>query len=98
MTELNAQTISSPKEEQFRKTKVGTVVSDKMNKTITVEVERLVLHPTFQKYYKRRKKFKAHDEKEQCGIGDVVEIIETRPLSKTKRWAVKKIIQKALAG
>lgn len=82
----------------FRKTKVGTVVSDKMTKTVTVQVERLVLHPTFLKYYKRRKKFKAHDEREQCGIGDVVEIIESRPLSKTKRWAVKRIIQKAAVG
>jgi small subunit ribosomal protein S17 len=81
----------------FRKTKIGTVVSDKMNKTVTVQVERLVLHPTVYKYYKRRKKFKAHDEREQCEVGDLVEIIESRPMSKTKRWAVKRIIQKAVA-
>jgi small subunit ribosomal protein S17 len=79
-----------------RKTKIGTVVSDKMTKTVTVQVERLVLHETFKKYHKRRKKFKAHDEKNQCRIGDVVEIIESRPQSKTKRWAVRKIIQKAV--
>ena len=82
--------------EHSRKTKVGTVVSDKMAKTVTVVVERLVLHPTFKKYHKRRNKFKAHDEKNQCKVGDLVEIIESRPLSKTKRWAVKKILEKAV--
>ena len=79
-----------------RKTKIGTVVSDKMTKTVTVAVERLVLNPTFKKYHKRRKKFKAHDEKQQAKVGDVVEIIESRPQSKTKRWAVRKVIQKAV--
>ncbi len=78
-----------------RKTKVGTVVSNKMQKTVTVSVDRLVLHPTFKKYYKRRSTFKAHDEKGQCKVGDQVEIIETRPLSKTKRWAVQTILKKA---
>lgn len=78
-----------------RKKKVGTVVSNKMQKTVTVLVERLVLHPDFKKYYRRRSKFKAHDEKGQCQIGDQVEIIETKPLSKTKRWAVKAIVKKA---
>jgi 30S ribosomal protein S17 len=84
-------------EEQIhkRKTKIGVVVSDKMDKTVTVTVERLVLHPMFKKYYKRRSKFKAHDEKNQCKVGDQVEIIESRPLSKTKRWAVQSIIKKA---
>lgn len=81
----------------LRKTKIGTVVSDKMAKTVTVQVERLVLHETFKKYHKRRKKFKAHDEKNQCQIGDLVEIIESRPQSKTKRWAVRRIIQKAVS-
>ncbi|MDX1386345.1 MAG: 30S ribosomal protein S17 [bacterium] len=80
-----------------RKTKIGTVVSDKMTKTVTVQVERLVLHETFKKYHKRRKKFKAHDEKNQCHVGDLVEIIESRPQSKTKRWAVRRIIQKAVS-
>lgn len=83
-------------EKHYRKTKIGTVVSDKMAKTVTVEVERLVLHPTFKKYHKRRNKFKAHDEKNQCKSGDLVQIIESRPRSKTKRWAVSKILQKAV--
>lgn len=78
-----------------RKTKVGTVLSNKMAKTVTVTVDRLVLHPTFKKYFKRRSTFKAHDEKGQCQVGDQVEIIETRPLSKTKRWAVRAILKKA---
>jgi small subunit ribosomal protein S17 len=78
-----------------RKSKVGTVVSNKMTKTVTVVVERLVLNPVFKKYHKKRSKFKAHDEKQQCGIGDVVEIVETRPLSKTKRWTVRKVVEKA---
>lgn len=78
-----------------RKSKIGTVVSNKMDKTVTVTVERLVLHPVFKKYHKRRSKFKAHDEKNQCQIGDQVEIIESRPLSKTKRWSVQSIVKKA---
>ena len=78
-----------------RKTKVGTVLSNKMTKTVTVSVDRLVLHPTFKKYVKRRSTFKAHDEKGQCKVGDQVEIIESRPLSKTKRWAVRAILKKA---
>lgn len=84
-------------EEQLnkRKIKVGTVISNKMEKTVTVNVERLVLHPVFKKYHKRRTRFKAHDEKNQCQVGDQVEIIETRPLSKTKRWAVRSILKKA---
>lgn len=86
----------SETEQHFRKTKVGTVISDKMTKTVTVEVERMVLHPVFKKYHKRRNKFKAHDEKQGCKVGDVVEIIESRPRSKTKRWAVKRVIQKAV--
>jgi small subunit ribosomal protein S17 len=80
-----------------RKTKVGMVISNKMDKTVTVSVERLVLHPVFKKYHKRRSKFKAHDEKNQCKVGDRVEIIETKPLSRTKRWAVHSILKKAVA-
>ena len=76
-----------------RKTKIGTVISNKMQKTVTVTVERLVQHPEYKKYYKRRSKFQAHDEKGKCQVSDLVEIIETRPLSKTKRWMVKKILQ-----
>ena len=81
--------------EHKRKTKVGVVTSDKMDKTVTVLVERLVQHAEFKKYYKRQSTFKAHDEKNLCKVGDQVEIIESRPLSRTKRWAVQQIIKKA---
>ena len=79
-----------------RKTLVGTVVSDKMNKTVVVEVERLTMDPRFKKYVRRRKRYKAHDEKRQCKVGDKVMIIESRPLSREKRWRVLKMIEKAL--
>jgi small subunit ribosomal protein S17 len=72
----------------------GIVVSDKMDKTVVVAVEKLVQHPIYKKYVKRTKKYHAHDERNECKIGDVVEIEETRPLSKTKRWRVVRIIQR----
>ncbi|NJL60209.1 MAG: 30S ribosomal protein S17 [Desulfobacteraceae bacterium] len=75
---------------------VGTVVSDKMDKTVTVLVERLVKHRTYHKYVKRRAKFAAHDQENACKIGDTVLITESRPLSKTKRWRVSKILAKAM--
>ena len=78
----------------IRKTKVGTVVSDKMDKTVVVRVERLVQHPVYKKYIKRRTTYKAHDENNEYRIGDRVEIIETRPLSKDKRWRVLKLIER----
>ncbi len=78
-----------------RKTEVGTVISDKMDKTVVVRVERLVQHPKYKKYIKRYTKYKAHDEKNECRAGDKVLIIETRPLSKTKRWRVMQILEKA---
>ncbi|RLA81922.1 MAG: 30S ribosomal protein S17 [Deltaproteobacteria bacterium] len=78
-----------------RKTEVGTVISDKMDKTVVVRVERLVQHPKYKKYIKRYTKYKAHDEKNECRAGDKVLIIETRPLSKTKRWRVMRILEKA---
>jgi small subunit ribosomal protein S17 len=78
-----------------RKTRQGVVVSDKMDKTIVVRVERLTRHPQYTRVVKRAKKFKAHDEQNQCSIGDLVEIMETRPLSKDKRWRVTKIVRKA---
>ncbi len=74
----------------------GKVVSDKMDKTITVLVERLVKHQFYKKYVKRHAKFTAHDENNTCGIGDTVIIIESKPLSKNKRWRVNKIIEKAV--
>ncbi|AAD36557.1 30S ribosomal protein S17 [Thermotoga maritima MSB8] len=77
-----------------RKRLTGIVVSDKMDKTVVVAVEKLVQHPLYKKYVKRTKKYHAHDERNECKIGDVVEIEETRPLSKTKRWRVVRIIQR----
>ncbi|NCX96678.1 MAG: 30S ribosomal protein S17 [Chitinophagia bacterium] len=78
-----------------RKTRIGTVSSDKMDKTITVVVERKVKHPMYGKFIKKSKKFHAHDEAGTAGIGDIVRIMETRPLSKTKRWRLVEIIEKA---
>ncbi|MFC4231603.1 30S ribosomal protein S17 [Parasediminibacterium paludis] len=79
----------------LRKTRVGTVTSNKMTKTITVAVERKVKHPIYGKFVKKTTKFHAHDEKNECTIGDVVKIMETRPLSKTKRWRLVEVIEKA---
>ena len=79
----------------MRKTRVGTVVSDKMDKTITVSVEDFVRHSLYGKAVKRTKKFKAHDEDNQCRIGDRVRIMETRPLSKDKRWRLVEVVEKA---
>ncbi|RMD86815.1 MAG: 30S ribosomal protein S17 [Calditrichaeota bacterium] len=78
-----------------KKIKIGKVVSNKMDKSIVVAVERLVQHPLYKKYHKRTSKFMAHDENNECQIGDVVKIMETRPLSKRKRWRVVEIIQRA---
>ena len=78
-----------------RKTRTGVVVSDKMDKTIVVEVRTRVRHPLYGKIMNRTKKFKVHDEKNECGIGDTVRIMETRPLSKDKRWRLVEIIEKA---
>lgn len=79
----------------FRKEKVGKVVSNKMEKSITVAVERKVKHAMYGKFMKKTKKFMAHDETNQCGIGDIVKISETRPLSKNKRWRLVEILEKA---
>ena len=82
-------------ERGFRKVRVGEVVSDKMDKTIVVKIEDSVKHPLYKKIIKRSIKLKAHDELNECGIGDRVEIMETRPLSKDKRWRLTKIVEKA---
>jgi small subunit ribosomal protein S17 len=79
----------------IRKREIGIVVSDKMDKTITIQVERKIQHPIYKKYIKRYTTYKAHDEKNACKVGDKVMIVESRPLSKTKRWNVKQIIEKA---
>jgi len=84
------------KEIRRRKTQVGIVISDKMDKTVTVLVERLAKHPIYKKYIRKRAKFKAHDEHNVCRIGDKVLIVETRPLSKEKRWRVREVVEKAV--
>ncbi|MCC6550852.1 MAG: 30S ribosomal protein S17 [Ignavibacteriaceae bacterium] len=79
----------------LRKTRIGVVVSNKMEKTITVAIERQVAHPIYKKYFKKTTKFMAHDEKSECSIGDTVKIAEIRPLSKNKRWRLVSIVEKA---
>ncbi len=83
-------------ERNLRKTMIGTVVSDKMDKTVVVAVETSVSHGVYGKTVKRTYKLKAHDEKNECHQGDKVEVMETRPLSKDKRWRVVKIVEKAI--
>jgi len=85
----------SEKRKSGRKTRVGKVVSDKMDKTIVVAVETRVAHPLYKKIIKRTYKLKAHDENNDCGAGDTVRVMETRPLSKDKRWRLVEIIEKA---
>ena len=80
---------------QFRKERVGKVTSNKMEKSISVMVERKIKHPLYGKYVKKSNSFMAHDEKNECQIGDLVRIMETRPLSKIKRWRLVEIIEKA---
>jgi small subunit ribosomal protein S17 len=82
-------------ERNFRKQRVGTVISDKMDKTIVVAIKTKVLHPLYGKTVNRTTKFKAHDENNECKIGDTVRIMETRPLSKDKRWRLVEIVEKA---
>ena len=79
----------------FRKTRVGKVVSDKIDKTIVVAIADSVQHPLYKKIIKRTYKLKAHDENNECRVGDTVEVMETRPLSKDKRWRLVEIIEKA---
>ena len=79
----------------MRKTRTGVVVSDKMDKTIVVEIRTRVKHPLYGKIMNRTERFKAHDENNECGIGDTVRVMETRPLSKDKRWRLVEIIEKA---
>ena len=78
----------------LRKTRIGTVTSNKMTKTITVAIERKVKHPIYGKFVKKTSKLHAHDEKNECSIGDIVKIMETRPLSKTQRWRLVEVVEK----
>ena len=82
-------------ERNRRKTKVGIVVSDKMDKTVVIAIKERVKHPLYGKIVNRTKTFKAHDEQNECGVGDTVRVVETRPLSKEKRWRVVEIVEKA---
>ena len=79
----------------YRKTRIGTVVSDKMDKTAVVAIRTKVRHPLYGKMVNRTRKFKVHDEENQCGVGDTVKIMETRPISKDKRWRLVEIVEKA---
>jgi small subunit ribosomal protein S17 len=82
-------------ERNNRKVRQGKVVSDKMDKTVVVQVDNLVRHPLYGRTLHRRNKFKAHDEQNECHVGDTVEIMETRPLSREKRWRVNRIVERA---
>ena len=90
----NTNTATTTESRNLRKTRIGTVTSNKMNKTITVAVERKVKHPIYGKFVKKTTRFHAHDEKNECSIGDLVKIMETRPLSKLKRWRLVEIVEK----
>jgi len=96
-TEVKAGTVEAgtAEERNLRKTRIGQVTSNKMDKTITVSVERKVKHPIYGKFVNKTTKFKAHDEKNECGVGDTVSIMETRPLSKLKSWRLIEIIERA---
>jgi small subunit ribosomal protein S17 len=90
-----AENTTNAEERNLRKIRTGVVTSNKMAKTITVAVERRVKHPIYGKFVKKTTKFHAHDEKDECTIGDVVKIMESRPLSKTKRWRLVEVVEKA---
>ena len=90
-----ATTQATTSERKPRKIRVGTVVSDKMQKTVVVQIEHLVKHATYRRYVRRRKRYQVHDEENQCHVGDVVSFMETRPLSKAKRWRLVEIIERA---
>ena len=90
-----AETAATAAERNLRKTRTGIVLSSKMNKSIIVKTERKVIHPVYGKYLKSTTKYYAHDEKNEAGVGDIVKIMETRPLSKLKRWRLVEIVEKA---
>ena len=89
------QTTVRPARTAKRKVRIGKVISNKMEKSIVVSIERRVPHPIYRKYFKRTTKLMAHDEKREAGIGDTVKIMETRPLSKMKRWRLVEVLEKA---
>ena len=87
--------MTSKSSEGRRQALIGTVVSDKMDKTVTVAVERTYMHRLYQRYMKRTSRYAVHDERNECGVGDRVQIVATRPVSKRKRWRVREIIERA---
>lgn len=87
--------IVTQKRQTKRKTRIGLVSSDKMDKSVTVSIEKRVKHPIYKKYFKKTTKFVAHDEKNECKQGDIVKIMETKPMSKKKRWRLVEIVEKA---
>lgn len=98
METMNEQTQANPTGEYVagrKKIRQGKVVSNKMNKSIVVAIERQVVHPLYRKYYKQTKKIMAHDEENACNIGDVVRVVESRPLSAKKRWSLVEIVERA---
>ena len=95
MTDKQETAVTEQAERNYRKTRQGYVVSDKMDKTVVVEVEDRVKHALYGKVIRRTTKYKAHDEANSCGVGDRVRVMETRPLSATKRWRVVEILEKA---
>ena len=94
MDEIQSQTAEGPTPRRDRKTRIGVVVSDRAEKTVTVRVERRFSHPLYGKQVAKTKKYQAHDEENQYRVGDTVRIVETRPLSKTKRWRVAELIER----
>jgi small subunit ribosomal protein S17 len=94
-TGTTSETTISEVDRAKKKIRVGTVVSDKMQKTVVVQIERLVRHPVYKRYVRRRKRFKVHDEENQCKTGDVIAFMETRPLSKDKRWRFVEFVERA---
>jgi small subunit ribosomal protein S17 len=92
---MKEEAASMSEQRGLRKTRVGKVISDKMDKTVVVEVKTRVRHPLYGKIMNQSTKLKVHDENNACGIGDTVSVMETRPLSKTKRWRVVEIVEKA---
>jgi small subunit ribosomal protein S17 len=95
MTETEQQTTTTTEQRSRRKVRLGTVVSDKMDKTVVVQVTDRKAHPLYKKVLQHRVRFKAHDEGNECKVGDLVRIMETRPLSKDKRWRVVEVVEKA---
>ena len=89
------QATTTDSERGRRKTRVGKVVSDKMQKTVVVVIERLVKHPEYKRYVRQRSRFKVHDEKNECKEGDIIRFMETRPLSKEKRWRFVEFVERA---